>query len=174
MTINTNLEKLYQSYPEGKFRFQTIEISHSSFNTKYLYKTSGFGDDLDFRLEDNSVETFLASGFSLSDPSNESVSNSLLSLSFGVYSLIEINEIIDALETSDLNFLEPIKIIYRIYHSDDVDVGPSTDPTKTYVESMSLNPASGANLKLTTTNNLRFSTGAIYSIIDFPGLITNG
>lgn len=173
MPLNENLKTLYQSYPESKFLYQVVRISHSTFPTKSLYRGTGFGDSLFLRLGGSSFRAY-ASEFTIAEPNNEANANSRVSLSFGVSALVEINEVVDAIEADAIKFLEPIEVTYYTYHSDDIYIGPSTDPIKYYVESITMDPSTGASLKLTTTNNLQFGTGRIYSITDFPGLITNG
>lgn len=180
MSLNENLKRLYQSYPENEFYYKTLSISHSTFTTKNLYRTSGL--NVKFFTEPNPAGGFPVfistphdpSEFTINDPNNEANSNSEVTLSFGVTALFAINQIIDAIELDAIKFLEPIKVIYKVWHSDDVDVGPSMTPVKYYVRSINLNPGVGATLTLTTTNNLKFGTGDIYSIADFPGLVTNG
>jgi hypothetical protein len=172
MAVSSNLRVLYQSYPENQFIYKTVEISHTTFNTIYLYQYSEDIESL-FKLENGSEVLFSPSQFEISEPNSEVSENSKMSLNFGPANLAELNEIIGEFEENPISFLEPIKVIYRIYHSRDILVGPSTDPIKMYIETATLTPLDGATLTLTTTNNFRYGTGTTYSLADFPGMFTN-
>lgn len=176
--LSQNLKTLYQSYPETQFRYHTLEFYHSSFGYKYYYKTSVPGNKI-FRLgpndpnDPNADKSFVGSNFSLSEPSQMGNTNSLMTIDFDIQALDEFNRIIEVFEAIPSNFFEPIRVIYRIYHNQDVGIGQSQKETIVYVEKATLDPAAGVRLTLTTTNNLLVTTGEVYSIVDFPGLVTS-
>lgn len=170
--ISDSLKTLYQSYPYYNVLYKTVEISHSAIATLQYYKSASLSETLVRQNQQGQSITFLPSNFEISEPTVESGINSMSSLVFGPEGAIVANEILDTLEQNNQNFLEPLKVVYRLY--DNFGLAPLQDDVVLYVNTMSLTPLDGVTLELTTTNYMTYSTGKLYTVLSFPGLATNG
>lgn len=180
MSYNDAIKRLYRSYPEGEFRYKTLEVWHPTMSEPLRVFKTATPVDKSFTLESdaprNASESvvFSASQFEITEPSVEQENNSEITLDFGINALDYVNEIIDGIEVNAIEFLEPLEIIYRIYHNSDVDAGPSVTPVIMYATEITMEPTTGVAITATSTNNALYRTGAIYTIDTFPGLVTSG
>jgi hypothetical protein len=178
MAASTKLEKLYRSAPDGSIQLQTLEIFHPVMAAPLRIYSAGQDVNKDFRLESGAPRdagasvSFTAATFEIEEPDAQTGGdNSVSTVRLGLRALKQINEIVDALEASAVQFLTEVEFIYRVYEGTETDIGPSIDPPVTqYGESITLDPTAGASITITTTNNKRRATGEIYTVEKFPGV----
>jgi hypothetical protein len=181
MSASTKLEKLYRSFPEGSIQYQTLEINHSVMSAPIRIYLAAVDGSLNFTLESTAPRNpgasvvFTAASFLIKEPSTrKDVGNSTVTINLGLSALNTINELIDAMEADSENFLEPVELIYRVYEGTEIAVGPSIDPPTTmYVRTITIDPQDGVSMIASTTNNRKRRTGGLYTVEDFPGLISD-
>lgn len=102
------LKTLYTSNTRTFEHIETVEISHSAFDSVY-YLTND-GSDHVFKLDDGSLQNFISYGFELVLPEKGSNQQDLQFTFDNVAGIA-----IDFLTQASQNYSEPIVLIYRIY-----------------------------------------------------------
>lgn len=177
--MTVDYEKWLRSYSEGRFVFKTLEFFHPTMPTPIRIFHSATEADKNFRLESDATRdaglsvAFSGASFDLNEPTQEKDANSVFSISLGIGSMIDVNEIVDRINLSTVGFLDPIEVIYRKYLDTETDTAPSTEKVLMFVNSIDMDVSSGVSVNATTTNNALYRTGTLYKIEDFPGLVTN-
>ncbi len=119
MALSEELKKIYSSNPVGQRFYDTVEISHSMFSQTYYMIQDA--EDHQLKLEDGSVVTFMAFGFSIRLPKKGDVQQDI-GFVFDNVSRAAMPE----LEVAATKIEEPIKLVYRAYI--DSSDSPQTSP----------------------------------------------
>ncbi len=108
MALSDELKRIYSSNPTAERYYDTIEISHSQFSkTYYMVQDT---ESHDWKLENSSVVTFEAFGFSIRLPE---VGSSSQNITFVFDNVGRVG--MPELERAATKINEPIKLVYRAY-----------------------------------------------------------
>ncbi len=165
MPVSDELKRVYASAPDDLYYLETLTLEHSGLTGGVRYLTNevnGFSG----QLEDSTPVTFQYAPFAAIPPSSEEENNLNLQVTLDNAG----RQLMDELESMADNPIEPIKVTYRIYLSDDLNTVQNDPPLKLEVLSVRAQQlVVSFNAGLANLRQRKFPA-MIYDIEKYPGL----
>lgn len=162
MGVKEDLEKIFSTYPDGEYPFDTLEISHSEFSTTYYLTREPAGVVVDTEVA--SGVFFEGVNMDIGLNNNKSDLDKVLS-----FTIPDVDNILDdELARIPLDSKEPIKCIYRAYNNTNL-TEPSFGPLS--LDAVDVSQEKGRFTILASASLLNWNTtGLRYDYDKFPPL----